>query len=193
VNLAGDSRELRNCGSQILKVRNRNSATFSSPQFRNQFGCPQYCGIAEVRTKIADAHLCNWPHHENSRLYGSPTERQMNAVESLSRPLFQRHKDLLCLLCWKHIVCFHPLQTRLYMILFCVQYICTVLCLQHCALIPLRKKYLYGILFSLWHVYVYSGHHLDFTIVGRSMYIQGFSSDRETKHMDIFFICDSCF
>ncbi len=56
--LAGDCRELRNCGSQILKVRNGSSATFFSPQFRNRFGSPQYCGIAEVRTKIADAHLC---------------------------------------------------------------------------------------------------------------------------------------
>jgi hypothetical protein len=61
---AGDCRELRNCGSHILKVCNRNSATFFSPQFRNRFGCPQYCGIAEVRTTIAevwttiaDAHL----------------------------------------------------------------------------------------------------------------------------------------
>jgi hypothetical protein len=51
---------LRNCGSQILKVRNRSSATFFSPQFRNRFGCPQNCGIAEVRTKIADAHLWKW-------------------------------------------------------------------------------------------------------------------------------------
>jgi hypothetical protein len=58
VKLAGDDRELRNCGSQILKVRNRSSATFFSPQFRNRFCCPQYCGIAEVRTKIADVHLC---------------------------------------------------------------------------------------------------------------------------------------
>ncbi len=55
--LARDFRELRNCGSQIFKVRNRISATFFSPQFRNQFSSPQYCGIAEVRTKIADAHL----------------------------------------------------------------------------------------------------------------------------------------
>ncbi len=55
--LAGDCRELRNCGSQILKVRNRSSATFFSPQLRNGFGCPQYCGVAEVRTKIADAQL----------------------------------------------------------------------------------------------------------------------------------------
>jgi hypothetical protein len=47
--LAGDCRELRNCGSQILKFRNRSSATFFSPQFRNRFGCPQYCGIAEVQ------------------------------------------------------------------------------------------------------------------------------------------------
>ncbi len=56
--LAEDCREMRNCGSQILKVRNGSSATFFSPQFRNRFGSPQYCGIAEVRTKIADAHLC---------------------------------------------------------------------------------------------------------------------------------------
>jgi hypothetical protein len=55
--VARDYRELRNYGSQILKFRNRSSATFFSPQFRNRFGCPQYCGIAEVRTKIADAHL----------------------------------------------------------------------------------------------------------------------------------------
>jgi hypothetical protein len=57
VKLAGDGTDLRNCGSQILKDRNRSSATFFSPQFRNRFGCPQYCGIAVVRTKIADAHL----------------------------------------------------------------------------------------------------------------------------------------
>jgi hypothetical protein len=57
--LAGDCRESQNCGSQILKVCNRSSATFFSPQFRNRFGCPQYCGIAEVRPKIADAQLCN--------------------------------------------------------------------------------------------------------------------------------------
>jgi hypothetical protein len=31
---------------------------FFSPQFRNRFGFPQYCGIAEVRTKIADTYLC---------------------------------------------------------------------------------------------------------------------------------------
>jgi hypothetical protein len=30
---------------------------FFSPQVRNRFGSPQYCGIAEVQTKIADAHL----------------------------------------------------------------------------------------------------------------------------------------
>jgi hypothetical protein len=48
--LAVDCRELRNCGSQILKVRNRTSATFFSPQLRDGFGCPQYCGVAEVRT-----------------------------------------------------------------------------------------------------------------------------------------------
>jgi hypothetical protein len=55
---------LQNCGSQILKVRNRSSATFFSPQFRNRIGSPQYCGIAEVRTKIADAHL--WYMHDDS-------------------------------------------------------------------------------------------------------------------------------
>ncbi len=55
--LAGDCRELWNCRSQILNIRNRSSTTFFSPQFRNCFGCPQYCGIAEVRTKIADAYL----------------------------------------------------------------------------------------------------------------------------------------
>jgi hypothetical protein len=60
VKLGGDGTELQNCGSQILTVRNRSSATFFSPQFRNQIACPQYCGIVEVRTKIADAHLC--PH-----------------------------------------------------------------------------------------------------------------------------------
>jgi hypothetical protein len=48
--LAGDCGELRNCGSLILKVSSRNCATFFSPQLRNRFGCPQYCGVAEVRT-----------------------------------------------------------------------------------------------------------------------------------------------
>jgi hypothetical protein len=70
--LAGDCRELRNCGSQILKVRNRSSAT---PQFRNRFGSPQYCGVAEVRTKIADAHLwwadvlADFPHLPEENTY----------------------------------------------------------------------------------------------------------------------------
>ncbi len=53
-------------GSQILKVRNRSSATFFSPQFRNRFDCPQYCGIAEGRTRIADAH--RWPFAEFCKL-----------------------------------------------------------------------------------------------------------------------------
>ncbi len=48
--LAGDCWKLRNCGSQIIKVRNCSSAIFFSPQFRNRFGSPQYCGVAEVRT-----------------------------------------------------------------------------------------------------------------------------------------------
>jgi hypothetical protein len=30
---------------------------FFSLQFHNQFGCPQYCGIADMPSKIADAHL----------------------------------------------------------------------------------------------------------------------------------------
>jgi hypothetical protein len=46
--LAGDWGKLQNCGSQILKVRNRSSATFFSPQLRNRFGCPQYCGVADL-------------------------------------------------------------------------------------------------------------------------------------------------
>ncbi len=46
--LAGDCGKLRNCGSQIFKVRNPNSATFFSPQLRNRFGCPQYCGVADL-------------------------------------------------------------------------------------------------------------------------------------------------
>jgi hypothetical protein len=51
VELAGDYGELWNCGSQIFfKVRNRSSATFLNPQLRNRFGCPQYCGVAEVLT-----------------------------------------------------------------------------------------------------------------------------------------------
>jgi hypothetical protein len=47
--LAGDCGELWNCGSQ------KRSAIaipqlFFSPQFCNRFGCPQYCGVADVRT-----------------------------------------------------------------------------------------------------------------------------------------------
>jgi hypothetical protein len=53
--LAGDCRELRNCGSHILKVRSRNSATFL---VRNSAIVLVVCNIAELRTKIADAHLC---------------------------------------------------------------------------------------------------------------------------------------
>ncbi len=48
---------MQNCGSQNLKVHNRSSATFFSLQLRNRFGCSQYCGVVEVRTKIADAQL----------------------------------------------------------------------------------------------------------------------------------------
>jgi hypothetical protein len=50
IGLAGDCGKLRNCGSQIFKVGNHSSATFFSPQLRNRFGCPQYCGVAEVQT-----------------------------------------------------------------------------------------------------------------------------------------------
>ncbi len=53
--LAGDYGELRNCGSQILKVPNRNSATFL---VRNSAIDLVVRYIAEVRTQIADAHLC---------------------------------------------------------------------------------------------------------------------------------------
>jgi hypothetical protein len=52
--LAEDCRELRNCGSQILKVRNRSSTTFL---VRNSAIDLVVRNIAEVRTKIADAHL----------------------------------------------------------------------------------------------------------------------------------------
>ncbi len=47
--LAGDCRELRNCGSQILKFRNRSSATFFSPQFRSFWlsAILQNCGSAD--------------------------------------------------------------------------------------------------------------------------------------------------
>ncbi len=44
--------ELRKSNFEVSQSQFRN---FFSPQFRNRFGCPQYCGIAEVRTKIADA------------------------------------------------------------------------------------------------------------------------------------------
>jgi hypothetical protein len=46
--MAGDCGELRNCGSQILKVRNRSAATMFSPQFHNRFFYPQYCGGADL-------------------------------------------------------------------------------------------------------------------------------------------------
>ncbi len=52
--LAGDGTELRNCGSQILKVRNRNSATFL---VRNAAIDLVVRNIAEMRTEIVDAHL----------------------------------------------------------------------------------------------------------------------------------------
>jgi hypothetical protein len=54
VKLAGDGTELRNCGSQILKVRNRNSATFL---VRNAAIDLVVRNIAEMRTEIVDAHL----------------------------------------------------------------------------------------------------------------------------------------
>ncbi len=42
---------MRNCGSQILKVRDRSSATFFSPQLRNQYGGLQYCGVADLNCR----------------------------------------------------------------------------------------------------------------------------------------------
>jgi hypothetical protein len=41
-----------------LKICNYSSATFFSPQFRNLFSGPQYCGNAEVQTKVLNGHLC---------------------------------------------------------------------------------------------------------------------------------------
>ncbi len=57
VELAKDCRvvALRKSNFEGLQSQFRN---FFSPQFCNHFGCPQYRGIAEVRTKIVDAHLC---------------------------------------------------------------------------------------------------------------------------------------
>ncbi len=55
-----------------MKILNRSSATFFSLQFRNRFGCPQYCEIVEVQTKIADAHLwwtsSLWNAHKKPKL-----------------------------------------------------------------------------------------------------------------------------
>jgi hypothetical protein len=52
--VAGDCGELRNCGSQILKVRNRSSAIFL---VRNPAIDLVVYNIVEVQTKIVDAHL----------------------------------------------------------------------------------------------------------------------------------------
>ncbi len=43
-------RRVEDCGSPILKVHHCRSATYFSLQLHNQFGCPQYCRVAEVRT-----------------------------------------------------------------------------------------------------------------------------------------------
>ncbi len=47
---------------------------------------------------------------------------------------------------------------------------------------PPEKTNFYGILFSLWHVYVYSGRHLDFKIVGRSTRFQIGKRNKTYEH-----------
>jgi hypothetical protein len=80
-----------------LKVRNGTSATFFSPQFRNQFGSPQYCGIAEVRTKIADAHLWKTGGSTNQQ------HRLTAQVGSTNWQLFFVDCPYLNLLSYKHM------------------------------------------------------------------------------------------
>jgi hypothetical protein len=69
--LAGEGWKLRNCGSQIMKVRNRSSTTFFSPQLRNRFGSPQYCEVTEVRTKLRMPTFGGpWLRFKSFRLHG---------------------------------------------------------------------------------------------------------------------------
>jgi hypothetical protein len=68
-----------------LKVRIRSSATFFSLQFRNRFGCLQYCGIAEVRTKIVDAHL---------RLKSETELQQKPVLSSIALMLHSTARDI---------------------------------------------------------------------------------------------------
>jgi hypothetical protein len=54
------------CGSQILKVRNRSSATFFSPQLRNRFGRLQNCGGADLNCECPP--LIVWRPEKTHRL-----------------------------------------------------------------------------------------------------------------------------
>jgi hypothetical protein len=56
---------------------------FFSPQFRNRIGSPQYCGIAEVRTKIADAHL--WQIQKGKDFL----EINSKSIDQMAKPNFK--------------------------------------------------------------------------------------------------------
>jgi hypothetical protein len=64
VKLAGDGRELRNCGSQILKVRNRSSATFL---VRNSEIDLVVRNIAELRRCGLKLRMLTFGHHAATR------------------------------------------------------------------------------------------------------------------------------
>jgi hypothetical protein len=59
-------------GRRLWRVAELRKKNFEGPQsqfrnffclqFRNRFGCLQYCGTAEVWAKIADANLCQHLH-----------------------------------------------------------------------------------------------------------------------------------
>ncbi len=77
---------MRNCGSQILKIRNRSSATFFCPQLRNRFGCPQYYGVAEVRTDIADPTFAYDRTMSNFLIIKSGCGDNLNLVKNYGTP-----------------------------------------------------------------------------------------------------------
>jgi hypothetical protein len=96
---------LRNCGSQILKVRNRSFATFFSLQLRNRFGCLQYCGVADLSCGCPPLQMEStsptlatptWPQTASSAwppLRGIDGNMQTAADADEGRPLLERFQE----------------------------------------------------------------------------------------------------
>ncbi len=97
--------------SQILKVRNRSSAFFFSPQLRNRFGCPQYCGVGDLNCGCPLLVICIRRNTGSYYcvLYSVQTTPH-NIVNSPSRP---HNQDWLLIETWAPAHLFIHIDTEI--------------------------------------------------------------------------------